>query len=595
MAENMDYPIGSYREARAVLEALEDEFLILGKKIRVAMGEYLQTLPRKISAQMKKLGSFLTDAFQVESLEDYVEASAIYGEELAGTLYQLRLQFAGLKTAVIQAAAPIVQVLLPVVQFAIRMLTGLAQTLGYVFRMLFFGTAETESYTAGMESAAGANQAFKRSLAGFDQINRLGETVGSSVYDGGLWDAENLAPLGGVWQELADRLTELLKPLRDIDFGPAAASLERLRKALEPITKALFAGLEWGWENIFVPLAEWTAEELLPEFLDTLAVAMESLATVIEELKPCFTWMWENFLKPWAQWRAGQIIEDLQGIQDGLSGVTDWAGTNQTFVEGMIATGETMMQTIAGIAQETMGLSDVSGAASGGLRSFLSQILTGGSSLQGFSSSTGLLSQAVSGLSTAFGSVILSSDSTLEAIKKLAGSGWSELKNRFIDPMSTGLTGSGNGVIGMVNGVLRGAEKAVNFLVNALNGISFTIPEWVPVLGGKTFGFNLRPITAPTIPALAKGAVLPANKPFLALVGDQKHGTNVETPLSVIQEAVANVMDGYHAGNIAGHQATVSVLQELLAAVLGISIGDEVIAGAVDRYERKMAVVQGGY
>lgn len=48
------------------------------------------------------------------------------------------------------------------------------------------------------------------------------------------------------------------------------------------------------------------------------------------------------------------------------------------------------------------------------------------------------------------------------------------------------------------------------------------------------------------IPKLATGAVLPANREFLALVGDQKHGTNVEAPLDTIrqasEEAVLNVL-----------------------------------------------------
>lgn len=41
------------------------------------------------------------------------------------------------------------------------------------------------------------------------------------------------------------------------------------------------------------------------------------------------------------------------------------------------------------------------------------------------------------------------------------------------------------------------------------------------------------------IPALAKGAVIPANKKFLAVLGDQTRGTNVEAPLDTIQQAVA--------------------------------------------------------
>lgn len=44
------------------------------------------------------------------------------------------------------------------------------------------------------------------------------------------------------------------------------------------------------------------------------------------------------------------------------------------------------------------------------------------------------------------------------------------------------------------------------------------------------------------IPALARGAVLPANRPFLAIVGDQTSGTNVEAPLSTIKQAVRDVL-----------------------------------------------------
>ena len=88
--------------------------------------------------------------------------------------------------------------------------------------------------------------------------------------------------------------------------------------------------------------------------------------------------------------------------------------------------------------------------------------------------------------------------------------------------------------------------------------------------------------------------MLPANKPFLAMVGDQKHGTNVEAPLATIQEAVAMVMADYEAANLAGHEATVQALREILAAVLGIEIGDATIGQAANRYNQKMAIIKGG-
>ena len=44
------------------------------------------------------------------------------------------------------------------------------------------------------------------------------------------------------------------------------------------------------------------------------------------------------------------------------------------------------------------------------------------------------------------------------------------------------------------------------------------------------------------IPALATGAVIPANREFLAVLGDQKSGTNIEAPMSTIEEGVENVL-----------------------------------------------------
>ncbi len=99
-----------------------------------------------------------------------------------------------------------------------------------------------------------------------------------------------------------------------------------------------------------------------------------------------------------------------------------------------------------------------------------------------------------------------------------------------------------NGIIGLINLLIRGAVDGINAVIGLINNLQFDIPDWIPKIGGTTFGFNIAPITAPQIPYLAQGAVLPANRPFLAMVGDQKHGTNVEAPLATIQEALANVL-----------------------------------------------------
>ena len=158
----------------------------------------------------------------------------------------------------------------------------------------------------------------------------------------------------------------------------------------------------------------------------------------------------------------------------------------------------------------------------------------------------------------------------------------------------------GNGLIGGIEGAINGVismfETMLNWIVGGLNKISFNVPDWVPGLGGKTFGFNLAKVQfgRVSIPRLAKGAVIPPNREFMAVLGDQKHGTNIEAPLTTIQEAVAIVMEDMIQSNIAGHEAIVAVLREILEAILGIEIGDDTIAHAVARYNAKMAVVRGG-
>ena len=87
-------------------------------------------------------------------------------------------------------------------------------------------------------------------------------------------------------------------------------------------------------------------------------------------------------------------------------------------------------------------------------------------------------------------------------------------------------------------GIVNPIIEALNWLIDKLNEFSIEIPEIKGITQGYTFGFNIS-----KIPALAKGAVLPANKPFLAMVGDQKYGTNIETPLSTMVEAFQMALD----------------------------------------------------
>lgn len=120
--------------------------------------------------------------------------------------------------------------------------------------------------------------------------------------------------------------------------------------------------------------------------------------------------------------------------------------------------------------------------------------------------------------------------------------GLQEITNSFANAGIALFEGAVNIIIDLINGMINGVVTGINVVINALNSIKFDVPDWVPIWGGKHFGINLSPLTAPqipklSIPRLATGAVIPPNREFLAVLGDQKQGTNVEAPLETIKQA----------------------------------------------------------
>lgn len=111
---------------------------------------------------------------------------------------------------------------------------------------------------------------------------------------------------------------------------------------------------------------------------------------------------------------------------------------------------------------------------------------------------------------------------------------WEGIKDIF-DGISTAIKGTWASAI---NAIIR----ALNWLIDKANKISFTVPGWVPGLGGKHIGVNIPKINEIQIPKLAQGTVIPPNREFMAVLGDQKHGTNIEAPLDTIKQAVAEVL-----------------------------------------------------
>ncbi len=100
-----------------------------------------------------------------------------------------------------------------------------------------------------------------------------------------------------------------------------------------------------------------------------------------------------------------------------------------------------------------------------------------------------------------------------------------------------------NMVIGLINGMLDGLESGINSIVRKVNSLSFDVPDWVPVIGGDHFGFDLPEVGFGNVPYLAQGGYVKPNTPQLAMIGDNRHQGEVVAPedklLDMAQKAAA--------------------------------------------------------
>lgn len=111
------------------------------------------------------------------------------------------------------------------------------------------------------------------------------------------------------------------------------------------------------------------------------------------------------------------------------------------------------------------------------------------------------------------------------------------------------IKGAINGIIGNVEGMVNSVIRAINWLISQINKIHFSIPDWVPAIGGRSFGFDIPLVSEVTLPRLANGAVIPPNQQFAAILGDHRSGYNVEAPAGLIRQMV---IEGIQAAGISG-------------------------------------------
>lgn len=143
---------------------------------------------------------------------------------------------------------------------------------------------------------------------------------------------------------------------------------------------------------------------------------------------------------------------------------------------------------------------------------------------------------------------------------------------------------------GIKDGILAQFKNIVNKLIDGINrvvaipfrGLNTALGKLknVSIMGAQPFSGIISTIDIPSIPHLAKGGVIPPNKEFLAVLGDQKQGTNIEAPLETIKEGLRQVM-GETSQNSGGNY-------EFIAQINRRTLFDEFIS------EAKMRKLQTG-
>lgn len=123
--------------------------------------------------------------------------------------------------------------------------------------------------------------------------------------------------------------------LMKVNFGKINKALANLWDSLAKFTVNVGDGLLWIWEKILVPLGTWTANEVVPRFLETLKLGIDALNNILTALKPLFQWFWDSVLQPLAQWTGGIFLSVWDGINGALKKFSDWCANNLQTIQNI--------------------------------------------------------------------------------------------------------------------------------------------------------------------------------------------------------------------------------------------------------------------
>jgi hypothetical protein len=252
-----------------------------------------------------KVGAELTN--QQKVLARYVaimqQTKNAHGD-LARTLESPANLIRRLKNEISNCANTIGTILMPIVSKALVYINAFVKVLSNALSSLasFLGfkssladdTSKASSnigdLAGSMDDADKSAKSIKKSLAGFDEITNLatpeaeadtsgldasGIPIGFNLgdYDAGLDSIEDKT------KKIVDKITKIFNgiKIKKIDFEPITKAINKLGEALKPFGVGIWNGLKWGIENVLSPLANFTIEDAIPNTLNLISGALNTI------------------------------------------------------------------------------------------------------------------------------------------------------------------------------------------------------------------------------------------------------------------------------------------------------------------------------
>jgi hypothetical protein len=512
---------------------------------------------------------------------------------------------ARLKGALLTLVQPLVNIIIPAFTKFVNILAAIINKIASVFAVLTGKTVESSKaaaealnkQTSALNGTGAAAKEAKKQLLGFDEINQLTEDT-----SGGGGGSGTIAPDFSGFDDTEDELNTILGLVGAIATGLLAWKIASLFTDSLSMIGGIALAAAGAFALVYFWLDAWNNGIDMQNFLGMLAGA----AALAGGLAIAF-----------GSTAAGiaLVIGGLAMLVVGIKDVIENGFTLEntlTIIAGLLAaglgigllTGNWIPLLIAGIAAALIALVSFTGHGEELINGLKETIDGFGKFFKGvFSGDMEMtaegLKQIWDGLKNTWNAIIDSirdawnmfiewlrgKNPELAAIFETYGKLVSDLYNSvkqilggiitFISGVFTGdwdkawegvkqiFNGIWNGIVSILEGAVNLIIGGINWMIRQLNKIQIKAPDW---LGGGTIGFNIPAISTVSIPRLAQGAVIPPNREFMAVLGDQKNGTNVEAPLETIKQALAEVLSQ----NGSGEEITIKFTGDLatLARVL---------------------------